>query len=775
MRLSIDSFRGEIPRLTARALPANAAQSAINCRLVSGDLEPWRQFLLTERLGHVPSTIYLLNGAWLSWTTDVDVARGIIPGDTSYRIYLTGPDEYDQPRWTDFSLAVQSPGGPYPVVTRPVGVPDPDAAPTLQVGVDSTPTTFSVDITDDNASLATDWSINPPLNSNGRVAIVSQGVGFYQVDYDENRDPGQEAYAYRNFGVGEVSVLRAEVQIQFGNDSGVTEACMTAGASSTGEGPGLLYINSSFGIRQQTSWGCLFTGVTLASTGIALAHSTPYKMRMDVTTNEDGSKTVRGSLYDVTGTTELATVTATNNFGDGGYCGFANGAIADAGSIYTTYYSDYHVQGSGSTNVVAVNVATSYVYTLVNDLGEQSAPSPASATVLRPDGVSVTVTTPTGLPSGISTEYGIESKRIYRGVTGATGSIFRLVAELDLSTEDYVDTLTDAQLGEELESEGWELPPEDLRGILALPNGIMVGFRRNQLCFSAQNRPHAWPVDFRLNTDTDIVAIGNIDTTVVVATKSFPYLASGATPGDFTMSKLEVPQACTSKRSLAYLIGIGVVFSSPDGMMAVAGTGQVRNLTGAVFTREQWQALAPETIMGIAHDDVFHFWFDPADGDPAGYALDMKADGSGVVELAYHATAVHADPLTDNLYLVLDENNEPTTPYLPEPSTAPIPDGRTIYQFDGDQTSNMVYRYRGRLNLLPSPGVPQVCRVQAQDHDNLIVRGYGDGDLHFEQVSVSDEEFTLPMLDEFSIYEQELVGTSRVRRFQVAESIEEID
>ena len=93
-----------------------------------------------------------------------------------------------------------------------------------------------------------------------------------------------------------------------------------------------------------------------------------------------------------------------------------------------------------------------------------------------------------------------------------------------MATATYEDTLTDAQLGEVLESTGWDLPPDDLEGILALPNGIMVGFRRNQLCLSAQNRPHAWPPLYRLNTDTDIVGIANVDTTVVIGTKSFVYV-----------------------------------------------------------------------------------------------------------------------------------------------------------------------------------------------------------------------------------------------------------
>ena len=49
-------------------------------------------------------TIYLLRDKWLSWGVNVDVARGIVPGDNTYRIYLTAPSLYSQPRWTNYSL-----------------------------------------------------------------------------------------------------------------------------------------------------------------------------------------------------------------------------------------------------------------------------------------------------------------------------------------------------------------------------------------------------------------------------------------------------------------------------------------------------------------------------------------------------------------------------------------------------------------------------------------------------------------------------------------------
>lgn len=773
MRVALESFRGMAPRIAPHLLPPNAAQLAINCRLQSGNLEAWRQFVETERFAIPPQSVYLLNDRWLAWATDVDVARSPIPGDQSFTVYLTGPAEYSQPRWTNYALAFQSPGGTAPVVTRPIGVPANDAAPTLLVGVDSSPTSFSIDTTDDNASLATDWTTNSPLLGT-TYATVTQGAGHYVSKYDENRDPGTEAYAFRNFGVAGVSVLDASCDILFAGDTSIRQAVLIIGANVIGAGVGIFYQQGFIQVRKYSAWGALFNQALLVSEAVtpALSAGVTYSLRGHVVTNADGTKTVTASVYD--GTTLLGDVTATNNFDDGDFCGFANGISDDAGTQYETQYSNYHVQASGSTNATVVNVATSYVYTLVNDIGEESAPSLPSATVLRPDGVSVTVTTPVSLPTGISADYFIETKRIYRAATGAAGSIFRFVAEIPLATADYVDTLTDAQLGEALESEGWDLPPDDLQGILALPNGIMVGFRRNQICFSAQNRPHAWPPLYRLNTDTDVVGIGAIDTTVVIGTKSFPYVAQGRTPADYSAAKLEVPQACVSKRSIAYLAGVGVCMASPDGYMAIVGVAPPVNLTRGVFTRKQWEALDPTTITGVAHDDVLHFFWDDG-ADVGGYALDAKPDGFGIIQLAYHATAVHADPVTDNLYLVLDENDEPATPYLPGTSTAPVPDGQTLYQFDGDPSSLMTYLWRGRLNLVEQPYAPAFHRVQGGDFARLIARAYQDGNVMFERVITDNVEFRGGRRDLAEVsFEQELIGTSRVRVFESAEDISEI-
>jgi hypothetical protein len=160
-----------------------------------------------------------------------------------------------------------------------------------------------------------------------------------------------------------------------------------------------------------------------------------------------------------------------------------------------------------------------------------------------------------------------------------------------------------------------------------------------------------------------------------------------------------------------------------------------------------------------------------------GFALDMKADGFGLIPLSYFATAAFSDPLTDQLYLVLTEVDEPDDVYLPLPSTAPTNvNGLKIFAFNSpDGDGHMVYRWKGKLNLLSHPAAFVYCQVRAEDYDNLVLRLYSDGVLLSQDVIASEVPFTLPLVDDYTTFEVELIGTSRVRTVQVAEDISEFD
>ncbi len=784
---AVNTFRGEVPLIDPSLLPDNSAQIAENTKLYTGALESFRQFRFAhaEPLPGPVRTISLMASQyWLAWDTVVDVARGTVPGDTTYRTYLTG---LDAPRFTNLDLATGTPNGtapePYPWQTRLLGVPAPDAPPTLVVGIDPTPTTFNLDITDPGNVLSTLWSTSTTRGGSTK-AIVAQSATVgnpapsYQVTYDENHNPGEEPYLFRNFGVAGATVLIGSVQFSVRSDLASRQAVLLLGCDASGAGISIRYDNGTLSIGKTTQWTAVFFVATLVTVSAPTVPGSQWNLLEGrLLLNADGSKTVTATLYGTDFTTVLATTTATNIFTDGDYCGMANGTAADGSPQFDTFYDNIHIQASGQLGTTIVNIATSYVFTFVNDLGEQSAPSLPSSTVLRPDGVSVTVTTPTGEPTGIDGDYHLTTKRIYRAATGSTGTAFRFAAEIPLAQADYVDTLHDTELGEVLPSDIWTLPPVDLQGILALPNGVMVGFRENQLCFSAQNQPHAWPIEYRLNTDTKIVGIGNIDTTVVIGTQSFLYVATGNDPAAYSMSKFEVPHAASSKRSFAYITGLGVIFSGPQGLMVVQGVGQAKNLTENVFTLDQWTALDPTSIFSVSHNDIYFMFWESA-SDRGCYAVDLRPNGFGVVRMAFHATAAYVDPIRDKMYLVLDHDNEPDDLLLPIPPQLPVYiDGHTIYEFQGDPVVKMTYLWRSKLWMEPYPcwhSIAQIRRGRGAV-GNLVARFYGDGQLLDTILIDGDVEFTTTPPDEsYQTFEMELIGTDPVRVIQAGDDVTEL-
>lgn len=158
-----------------------------------------------------------------------------------------------------------------------------------------------------------------------------------------------------------------------------------------------------------------------------------------------------------------------------------------------------------------------------------------------------------------------------------------------------------------------------------------------------------------------------------------------------------------------------------------------------------------------------------------GYALDVRAGGFGLISLGYHACAAYSDPLTDHLYLVLDEVNEPDDELLPVPPEPIVdPDGLTIYQFDGDDTTRMTFRWKGKLNRMNRPATMHFMRVVAIEYDNLVANVYANGVMidSFVVTGANDEATRIPGLDSYNTYELELVGTSSAQSMTAAERVD---
>ncbi len=277
----------------------------------------------------------------------------------------------------------------------------------------------------------------------------------------------------------------------------------------------------------------------------------------------------------------------------------------------------------------STETATTYVYTFKNTLDQEGAPSNPTGIIYLDDGITTVITTPVVTPDDPLNEYSIDTKVIYRAVSGSLGTAYQFVTEIPLAQADYTDTLQDDETGPDiLQTTDWEVPPTDGHSIIAMPNGITVIASGNQICPSVLNQPHSYPISYRLATDYPIVAQGAIDNILVVATQSNPYLVIGDDPSNLAMSKLEIPQGCVSARSLCSARDWGVIYASPDGLIGIRNSG-VQLLSDPFYSRKEWQELVPESIHSVIHDNRYFGFYDTG-SEQGGFMFDPRDLGNGL-------------------------------------------------------------------------------------------------------------------------------------------------
>lgn len=332
---------------------------------------------------------------------------------------------------------------------------------------------------------------------------------------------------------------------------------------------------------------------------------------------------------------------------------------------------------STAGGVSTIFVTRSYVTTWVSAYGEEGPPSDPDVVNGKTD-ATWTVTLPTPAAGDLGTDRNLTHVRIYRTITGTSGrATYFLVAERPITDLTYDDTRSDAvvALESQLESFDWTAPPTDLEGFIMMPNGIVAGFRENELWFSEAYRPHAWPVGHVLVVEYPIVGLGVIGQTLVVCTKGFPSTASGSTPESMTASQLANFEPCISRGSILSMPE-GVYYASASGLVLVAG-GVAQNITKNLVSRDRWQQLTQSARFRSARLGSAYYGFGSTSGDifqPDTFQADTFADADtgsalegilidpfnervGFIELRSdsHVYGVHNDPWSGEVLIMKDE------------------------------------------------------------------------------------------------------------------------
>ena len=295
---------------------------------------------------------------------------------------------------------------------------------------------------------------------------------------------------------------------------------------------------------------------------------------------------------------------------------------ASADQIEAGDTDGYYLGVPAPTNAPTVEVAAggtaqevtrAYIYTFVSDFGEESGPSEATVVSGEDDADWVVSGLETSVPD--SDQRDITRKRIYRTVTGLSGDAdYHFAGEIALSEDTFYDgaPTDEIALNDLCPSLDWGEPPEDLQGIVSHPSGALVGFSGKDLWFCEPYRPHAWPVGYVLSMKSNIVGLGIVGTSVIVATDEYPYTVTGIHPSSMSPIQSKKAEPCLTINSIVSTDS-GVFFASPNGLiMAVNNT--FTNLTYQLATRRDWASFNPKTIDGASYGNGYIAFTSETDG-----------------------------------------------------------------------------------------------------------------------------------------------------------------
>ena len=391
---------------------------------------------------------------------------------------------------------------------------------------------------------------------------------------------------------------------------------------------------------------------------------------------------------------------------------------------------------------------TTYAYRFVTSWGEQGALSIASAIVEigseETDGHKEPVRL-SGFDVTITGDYDIDGIDIFRA-NFAQSPQWQYVATIPFGTTTYDDMVEDEALGEVLPAEEYLQPPGSMQGIIAIHNAMLAGFNDKEVLISYEELPHAWPGEYRFVVNDKVVGLGHVGNTIIVLTEGTPYVIQGQNPLHMVKTKLDINQACSSKRGIAD-VGNGVIYPSPDGLVFV-GAGNTDLVTANIIDKETWAAeYAPETILAEVYDGKYIAFYDNGTVQ-AGFIYDPRS--GDWVDIDLYATALFNDQLTDTLYMVI--NHEIVTWDTGSPLIGIFKSGKFITK----KLANMAHG-----------------RVFAEDYP-VTFRLYGDNALRHTRTVANKNPFTMPSGYKANSWYIELEGGGNVEMAEIAETIEEL-
>lgn len=608
--VKINKFLGEAPKISPELLPDSAGQVAINAKLYSGDLIPYRAPVIVDGVGRTGEikTIHALRDPstnalrWMSWLTDVDIVIGSSTEDGEQRFYYTGDGV---PKVSNYALATTG-GLPYPIDYYELGLPLPTGI--VSTSPSTAPSATTSSFTRDTGDTATIVTGTPHGLRSGNKASVTGFTG----------DPASSF----NANSVEVTVVNDTTFTYFSPGNEVASTSSTAGkVTLSGNTIPRSYVYTWF-----TPWG-EESIASEPSENVYIKDGQTVTISSLPSSQPSGKNFVRGVRL---------------------YRSVASSSDTAFYRLATLWFPTAISKVRRVGNVSRITVPLHHNLAV----GDRFKLTCSNTSFNITDG------TVTNVISDTVFEYGQTASDVAE--TTVTGTLYHDVAELSSdparywgdSSYDFVDDFDSSNLFDILNTDEYDPPPADLQGITAIQNSMFCGFVGNKIYFSEPGKPHAWPEKYALTIEYDIIGIAAVQGLVLAMTTDYPYLLNGSNPATLGIYRIDTLYPCLSKRSIVNM-GYGVAYATHGGVAIYApGTsGGMDLVTKLVHDWDTWDSsLDPSTIVAKFYNGKYY-------ASHSNGAFIFERDdkiGGFFVQTQYQYSAAWTDNVNNDFYYVAD-------------------------------------------------------------------------------------------------------------------------
>lgn len=335
----------------------------------------------------------------------------------------------------------------------------------------------------------------------------------------------------------------------------------------------------------------------------------------------------------------------------------------------------------------------------------------------------------------------------------------------------FIDDFDSRDLFDILETDEFDAPPNDLQGLTAIQNNILVGFVGNTLYFSEPNKPHAWPREYATILEHNIVAIAAVSGALLVTTDSYPYIVSVTDPASgVSVSRIDAQFPCLNAKSVVTM-GYGVVYSTHDGLAVYSPSSGPTIITKLLYNNDTWQTgLDPTSVVGAYYGDAY---FASHSAGAFVFERDEKIGGY-FVDCDFQFSASWYDTKSGRLYYTMGTNGDV---YLWDDLTQPP--ATQEWKSKVITTKDMINIGAARV-IADYAGTSDKWEVVVADWneynalwdvaDAVTFRMWADKELIFETQLTDSGIFRLPTGYRTDTFEFGVEGNVRIRAIHLAET-----